>query len=62
MADRQNGLLFDLATILLYVERCINGKGIDRKHRRIRKAIEILKECGAEGWVTKYEEEMAMLK
>jgi hypothetical protein len=25
----------------------------------LNKAIEIFKECGAEGWVKKYEEEMA---
>ena len=26
------------------------------------KAIQILRECGADGWVRKYEEEMAKLK
>jgi hypothetical protein len=28
---------------------------------KLGKAVEILKKCGADGWVTKYEEEIAKL-
>jgi len=63
MADRQNGLLFDLATDLAVCGEVYKRKGDGPKaQENLGKAIEILKECGAEGWVTKYEEEMAMLK
>jgi hypothetical protein len=40
----------------------LNRKGDRSKAReKLGKAIEILKECGADGWVDKYEKELAEL-
>jgi len=41
---------------------CSNERAINRKlEKNLGKAIGILKECGADGWVEKYEEELAAL-
>ena len=32
-----------------------------KARENLGKAIEILKECGADGWVNKYEKELALL-
>ena len=32
-----------------------------KAQENLAKAIEILKECGADGWVTKYEKELSLL-
>ncbi|MFQ5916538.1 MAG: hypothetical protein ACE5I0_01865 [Candidatus Binatia bacterium] len=34
---------------------------ISKAKENLNKAIEILKECGADGWVEKYEKELAAL-
>jgi len=34
-------------------------KTVFNLHENLGKAIEILKECGADGWVEKYEKELA---
>ena len=63
MADRQNGLRFDLARDLSICGEVCNRKGDPLKAKGMYgEAIELFKECGADGWVTKYEEEMVMLK
>jgi class 3 adenylate cyclase/tetratricopeptide (TPR) repeat protein len=61
--DRQNGLLFELARDLSICGEVYKRKGDRSKaQENLGKAIEVLKECGADGWVRKYEEEMAKLK
>jgi hypothetical protein len=41
---------------------CIEEKVKHQKPRaNLSKAIEIIKECGADGWVAKYEKELAEL-
>jgi class 3 adenylate cyclase/tetratricopeptide (TPR) repeat protein len=61
-ADRQNGVLFELARDLAVFGEVYKRKGDRSKaQENLSKAIEILKECGADGWVRKYEEEKAKL-
>jgi class 3 adenylate cyclase/tetratricopeptide (TPR) repeat protein len=63
VADTQNGLRFDLARDL-----CICGEVYTRKGDPLKakgmygEAVELFKECGAEGWVERYEMELAKLK
>jgi len=61
-ADEKNGTRFNLAkTHALYAE-LFQRKGDQLKAKEnLNKAIEILKECGADGWVEKYEKELAVL-
>ena len=56
---RRNGMLFELGRdYALYAELC-NRKGSHSKAREnLVEAIEILKKCGADGWVVKYEKEL----
>ncbi|MDM8000576.1 MAG: adenylate/guanylate cyclase domain-containing protein [Dehalococcoidia bacterium] len=60
--DHKNGTRFSLAQdFAQYAEIC-NAKGEPASAKeKLGKAIEILKECGADGWVKKYEEELARL-
>jgi uncharacterized membrane protein len=47
---------------MLYTPRFIKKEGEASKAKEnLSKAIEILKEIGAEGWVEKYEKELAAL-
>jgi tetratricopeptide (TPR) repeat protein len=63
VADTQNGLRFDLARDL-----CICGEVYNRKGDPLRakgmygEAIELFKECGADGWVERYQKELVKLK
>ena len=46
---------------ILYAE-LFKRKGVRLKAKEnLNKAIEIFKECGADGWVEKYEKELALL-
>ena len=61
-ADQRNGMMSELGSAYdLYAEfhRHIGDRLKAREN--LGKAIEILKECGADGWVTKYAEELAGL-
>jgi class 3 adenylate cyclase/tetratricopeptide (TPR) repeat protein len=61
-ADRQNGLLFDLAMDLAVAGELYKRRGERSKAKKIvSEAMNIFKECGADGWVEKYEGELAEL-
>jgi hypothetical protein len=61
-ADERNGMRFHLGRdYALYGEFSIFQKDRAKTQLNLGKAIEILKECGADGFVRKYEEEMAKL-
>jgi hypothetical protein len=61
-ADQKNRMMFHLG-----IDYTLNAELYKRKSDRLKarenlgKAIEILKECGADGWVEKYEKELATL-
>jgi tetratricopeptide (TPR) repeat protein len=61
-ADERNGMRFHLAQdYALYAELFKRKGETFRAKEQLGKAIEIYKACGADGWVTKAEEEMAKL-
>jgi hypothetical protein len=45
----------------LYEDRFKNKEDIQGAKEQLTKAIDLFKECGADGWVRKYEKEMAKL-
>ncbi|MBW1816169.1 MAG: hypothetical protein JRJ60_03310, partial [Deltaproteobacteria bacterium] len=61
-ADHRNGLLFDLGRDYSVKAQILRRKG-ERPGavNNLKKAVEIFKECGADGWVEKYEKELASL-
>jgi class 3 adenylate cyclase/tetratricopeptide (TPR) repeat protein len=61
-ADQRNRMMFHLGKdYALYAELFKRrGNGL-KAQENLGKAIEILKECGADGWVGKYEKELAKL-
>jgi class 3 adenylate cyclase/tetratricopeptide (TPR) repeat protein len=61
-ADKMNGMMFHLCRDLSLYAELLKRKGDQSKAREtLGKSIEILKECGADGWVEKYEKELAKL-
>ena len=61
-ADRRNGMMFDLGRDYAFYAELFKRKGDHSKAKEnLAMAIEILKECGADGWVEKYENEFAEL-
>ena len=59
-ADRRNGMMFHLGqNYALYAELFKQKGDHSNAQEKLNKAIEILRECGADGWVRKYEEELA---
>jgi len=60
--NQKYGMLWNLARgYALYSDLC-NRKGlVSQAKEKLSKAIEIFKECGADGWVEKYEKELAEL-
>ena len=61
-ADKNNGMLFNLAKNYVFYSDLTKRKGDRSKAKeKLGKAIEILTECGADGWVEKYEKELAAL-
>jgi len=59
-ADQRNRMMFYLGKDYALYADLLKRKGDRLKAREnLGKAIEILKECGADGWVEKYEKEMA---
>ena len=61
-ADQRNAMMFHLARdYALYAELFKRKGDLPRAKENMGKAIEIYKECGADGWVTKAEEELAKL-
>jgi tetratricopeptide (TPR) repeat protein len=61
-ADQRNRTMFQLGKDYALYADLFKRKGDRPKAREnLGKAIEILKECGADGWVEKYEKELAKL-
>jgi tetratricopeptide (TPR) repeat protein len=61
-ADKRNGMMFYLGRDhALYADLLKRMGDQSKAKENLAKAIEIFKECGADGWVKKYEEEMASL-
>jgi len=61
-ADDRNGMMWHLGRdYALYAELFKRKGDQSQAKENLNKAIEILKECGADGWVKKYEEELAQL-
>jgi tetratricopeptide (TPR) repeat protein len=61
-ADQRNRMMFNLGRDYLLFAELFKRKGDRFKtQENLGKAIEILKECGADGWVEKYEKELATL-
>jgi predicted ATPase/class 3 adenylate cyclase len=61
-ADKSNGMMWYLARdYALYAELFKRKEDLPKAKENLSKAIEIFKECGADGWVEKYEKELAAL-
>jgi len=61
-ADEKNGMMFGLGQDYALFSELFKRKGDQTKAKEnLGKAIEILKECGADGWVEKYEKELPSL-
>jgi tetratricopeptide (TPR) repeat protein len=58
-----NGMKWHLGRDYELYARILRRKGDQtQSKKKLRKAIDILKECGADGWVAKYEKELENLK
>jgi class 3 adenylate cyclase/tetratricopeptide (TPR) repeat protein len=61
-ADRRNGMMFHLGRDYAVYAELFKRKGDKGKAKeQLGRAIDIYKECGADGWVEKAEEELARL-
>jgi len=61
-ADQRNRMMFHLGKdYALYAELFKRKGDLSKSRENLGKAIEILKECGADGWVEKYEKGLATL-
>jgi len=61
-ADERNGMMFHLGKDYAAYAGLFKRKGdTPRAKENLSKAIEIYKECGADGWVTKAEEALAKI-
>ena len=61
-ADKKNGMMWHLGRDYALYTELFKRKGDQSKAKEnLNKAIEILKECGADGWVERYEKELAAL-
>jgi len=61
-ADQRNRMMFQLGrNYALYAELFIRKGDKLKAQENLGKAIDILKECGADGWVEKYKKEMITL-
>ena len=60
--DQRNEMILHLAKDYALYAEIVQRKGDFSKGREtLEKAIEIFKQCGADGWVEKYERELASL-
>jgi hypothetical protein len=60
--DKRNGMMFYLARdYTLNAELFKRKDDFPKAQENLTKAIDIFKECGADGWVEKYEKELAEL-
>ena len=61
-ADERNGMRWHLGRDYALYAAILKRKGDQSKAKEnLSKSIEIFKECGADGWVEKYEKELALL-
>ena len=61
-ADKKNGMMLHLGKNYALYAYLLNRKDDRSKAKEnLCKAIEIFKECGADGWVDKYEKELVQL-
>jgi len=61
-ADSKNGMVWHLGRdYALYAELFKRKSDLSKAREKLGKAIEIFKECGADGWVEKYEKELVAL-
>ncbi len=61
-ANKNHGVMFELGLCHHVWAEIFRRKGDQAKAReKLGKATEILEECGADGWVEKYEKELAEL-
>ena len=61
-ADKCNGVMFELGMdYALYAKLYDRERDQTKAKENLGKAIAVFKECGAEGWVEKYEKELASL-
>jgi hypothetical protein len=61
-ADKRNCMMWHLAKdYALYAELFKRKGDLPKTKEHLNKAIEIFKECGADGWVEKYEKELVTL-
>jgi len=61
-ADDKNGIRWNLGMDYAFYFELFKRKGdLSKAKENLNKAIDILKECGATGWVEKYEKELAEL-
>jgi hypothetical protein len=61
-ADKRNGMRWNLAKDYGTYSEIFKKQGEkEQASEKLGKAIDIFKECGADGWVEKYEEEIAEL-
>ena len=60
--NREYGMKWHLARdYALYAELFRRKKDIPQAREKLANAIEIFRECGADGWVQRYEKELAAL-
>jgi tetratricopeptide (TPR) repeat protein len=61
-ANDRNGMMWHLAQdYALYADFYKRKNDLSKSRENLNKSIEILKECGADGWVERYEKELASL-
>jgi class 3 adenylate cyclase/tetratricopeptide (TPR) repeat protein len=61
-ADKRNGVMFDLGMdYALYAELFKLKEDRSKAKENLGKALDMLKKCGADGWVGRYEKELAEL-
>ena len=61
-ADKRNGTMWSLGGDYAFYAELFKRKGNHSKAKEnLAKAIDIFKECGADGWRKKYEEELSAL-
>ena len=61
-ADNRNGMMWQLASDYAVYGKLFKRKGdILKASKNLGKAIKIFQECGADGWVERYEKKLAAL-
>jgi len=61
-ADTENGMKFEIGLdYVSHAEVFKRKEDISRTKEKLRQAIDIFKKCGSDGWVEKYEKELAEL-